>query len=246
MAGPEEFAPLAKAGIRTVADLLHHVPRTYIDRTNKPRLDRVVLDTEVTVIAEVTKINTRRPKKISITEATIADETATLKVIWFNQPYLQKRLPVGTEAAFSGTVTSRNGSLQMANPVVEMLGDDQESIVTGRIVPVHPQVGSVKPWAILRAMHIALNRSRPIPDPVPAEMLARKGLISRDQAFSDIHFPESLDQVDPARNRLVYDEFFRLELSLALQKRRQMEDATGFAHTPSGELADRFIARFAV
>ena len=210
--GPKNSAPLAKAGIRTVADLLHHVPRTYIDRTNKPRLDRVVLDTEVTVIAEVKKINTRRPKKISITEATIADETATLKVIWFNQPYLQKRLPVGTEAAFSGTVTSRNGSLQMANPVVEMLGDDQESIVTGRIVPVHPQVGSVKPWAILRAMHIALNRSRPIPDPIPAEILERKGLISRDQAFSDIHFPESLDRVDPARNRLVYDEFFRLEL----------------------------------
>jgi ATP-dependent DNA helicase RecG len=239
--GPKNSAPLAKAGIRTVADLLHHVPRTYIDRSNKPRLDRVVLDTEVTVIAEVTKIKTRRPKKISITEAIIADETATLKVIWFNQPYLQKRLPVGTEAAFSGTVTSRNGTLQMANPVVEMLGDDQESIVTGRIVPVHPQVGSVKPWAILRAMHIALNRSRPIPDPVPAEILKRKGLISRDQAFSDIHFPESLDRVDPARNRLVYDEFFRLELSLALQKRRQMEDATGFAHTPSGELAGRFI-----
>ncbi len=240
--GPKNSAPLSKAGIRTVADLLHHVPRTYIDRTNKPRLDRVVLDTEVTIIAEVRKINTRRPKKVSITEAIIADETATLKVIWFNQPYLQKRFPVGTEAAFSGTVTSRNGSLQMANPVVEMLGDDQESIVTGRIVPVHPQVGSVKPWAILRAMHIALTRSRPIPDPVPAEMLERKGLISRDQAFSDIHFPESLDRVDPARNRLVYDEFFRLELSLALQKRRQMEDATGFAHTPSGELADRFIA----
>ena len=240
--GPKNSAPLSKAGIRTVADLLHHVPRTYIDRTNKPRLDRVVLDTEVTIIAEVKKINTRRPKKVSITEAIIADETATLKVIWFNQPYLQKRFPVGTEAAFSGTVTSRNGSLQMANPVVEMLGDDQESIVTGRIVPVHPQVGSVKPWAILRAMHIALIRSRPIPDPVPTEMLERKGLISRDQAFSDIHFPESLDRVDPARNRLVYDEFFRLELSLALQKRRQMEDATGFAHTPSGELADRFIA----
>ncbi|MET0696446.1 MAG: ATP-dependent DNA helicase RecG [Acidimicrobiia bacterium] len=240
--GPKNSAPLFKAGIRTVADLLHHVPRTYIDRTNKPRLDRVVLDTEVTIIAEVKKINTRRPKKVSITEAIIADETATLKVIWFNQPYLQKRFPIGTEAAFSGTVTSRNGSLQMANPVVEMLGDDQESIVTGRIVPVHPQVGSVKPWAILRAMHIALTRSRPIPDPVPAEMLERKGLISRDQAFSDIHFPESLDRVDPARDRLVYDEFFRLELSLALQKRRQMEDATGFAHTPSGELADRFIA----
>ena len=241
--GPKNSAPLVKAGIITVADLLHHIPRTYIDRSDKPRMDRVPLDTEVTIIAEVKKINTRRPKKkLSITEAIIGDETATLKVIWFNQPFRQKRLPVGTEAAFSGKVTSRNGALQMASPVVEMLGDDQESIVTGRIVPVHPQVGSVKPWAILRAMHIALNRARPIHDPLPAEMLARKGLISRDQAFSDIHFPESLDLVEPARNRLVYDEFFRLELSLALQKRRQMEDATGFAHTPSGELAGRFIA----
>ncbi len=240
--GPKNSAPLVKAGIVTVADLLHHVPRTYIDRRDKPRLDRVPLDSEVTIIAEVKKINTRRPKKLSITEATVADETASLNVIWFNQPFRQKSLPVGTEAAFSGKVTSRNGRLQMASPVVEVLGDDDESIVTGRIVPVHPQVGSLKPWVILRAVRSALNRAGPIPDPVPAEMLARKGLIGRDQAFNDIHFPESLDRVEPARDRLVYDEFFRLELSLALQKRRQMEDATGFAHTPSGELADRFIA----
>jgi ATP-dependent DNA helicase RecG len=241
--GPKNSAPLLKAGITTIADLLHHVPRTYIDRSDKPRLDRVPLDTEVTIIAEIKKINTRRPKKkLSITEAIISDETASLDVIWFNQAFRQKSLPVGTEAAFSGKVTSRNGKLQMSTPVVEVLGDDEESIVTGRIVPVHPQVGSLKPWAILRAVRIALNRSRPIPDPVPAEMLARKGLISRDQAFGDIHFPESLDRVDPARDRLVYDEFFRLELSLALQKRRQMDDATGFAHTPTGELAGRFVA----
>lgn len=240
--GPKRSSALFKAGIVTVADLLHHVPRTYLDRTDKPRLDRVPLDAEVTVIAQVKKIGTRRPKKIAITEAIIADDTASLKVIWFNQAFMQGRLPVGTEAAFSGTVTSRNGKLQMSNPAVEMLGDDEESIVTGRIVPVHPQVGTLKPWAIRRAVHIALKRARPIADPVPPELVAEHGLISRDQALGDIHFPDSLDRVEPARDRLVYDEFFRLELSLALQKRRQMTDATGFAHTPTGELAGRFIA----
>jgi ATP-dependent DNA helicase RecG len=239
--GAEKSKALAKAGIETVADLLHHVPRTYLDRSNTPPLARVPLDTEVTIIAEVTKISSRRPKRVLITEAVISDETAKLKVVWFNQAFRQKQLPVGTEAAFSGKVTSRSGALQMASPAVEVLSSDKEAVVTSRIVPVHPQVQGVKSWRILRAVHVALGRARPIPDPVPDALLATNGLMSRDEAYADIHFPESLDRTEPARQRLAFDELLRLELALALRKRRQTEEATGFAHRPTGELADTFL-----
>jgi ATP-dependent DNA helicase RecG len=241
--GAKRTAILAKAGIVTVADLLHHIPRTYLDRTDKPPLARVPLGTEVTIIAEVKKIVSRRPKaKLVMTEAVISDDTASLKIVWFNQAYREKQLTPGTEAAFSGTVETFRGKLQMANPAVEVLNGEGEALVTGRVVPVYPQVGEVKTGHFLRAMHNALARARPIPDPVPEVLLAERGLMSRDQAYAEIHFPDSEDIVPHARSRLAYDEFFRLELALALRKRRQIEDATGFAHQPTGELADRFVA----
>jgi ATP-dependent DNA helicase RecG len=242
--GPKRAALLAKAGIDTVADLLHHVPRTYLDRSDKPPLADVPVGTEVTIIAEVKRIASRRPKpKLVMTEALISDETASLKIVWFNQSFREKTLPPGTQAAFSGAVESFRGKLQMSNPDVEVLDGEGETLVTGRIVPIYPQVGEVKTGRFLRAMHNALKRARPIPDPIPDPILAANGLMTRDQAFYAIHFPETLEESGPARQRLVYDEFLRLELSLALRKRRQIEEATGFAHTPTGELAERFIER---
>jgi ATP-dependent DNA helicase RecG len=241
--GRQKADALAKAGIATVADLLHHLPRTYVDRSQRPPLARVPLGTEVTVIGEVRSINTRRPKaKLSITEARIADDTATLRVVWFNQPFRERQLPPGTEAAFSGTIESFRGHLQMANPVVGVLNSEKEVLHTGRIVPIYPQIGTVKPFELIDAMANALGRARPIPEPLPDVVLATHGLLSRDEAFADIHFPDSVDEAIPARRRLAFDELFRLSVALALRKRHQIDQSTGIAHKPTGELADRFIA----
>jgi ATP-dependent DNA helicase RecG len=240
--GKEKIRPLIDAGIITVADLLHHLPRTYVDRSDRPPLDRLPVGSEVTIIAEVKTIGTRRPKsKLSITEARISDDTATLKVVWFNQPFRERQLPPGTEAVFAGTVESFRGSLQMANPLVAVVDSRKEELHTGRIVPIYPQVAKAKPFEFINWMAVALRRARPIPDPVPEVLLAEHGLMSREEAYADIHFPDDLQQVGPARQRLAYDELLRLELALALRKRRQTEDATGFAHHSTGELADRFI-----
>ena len=130
----------------------------------------------------------------------------------------------------------------MTNPAVDVLNSRSESLVTGRIVPIYPAIGEIKSGVFRRAIHNALNRSRPIEDPVPGRFLDEIGLIGRDQAYADIHFPDSLEAVGPARERLVYDELFRLELALALQKRKQMLASTGIAHQPTGVLVDRFLA----
>ncbi|HSJ82450.1 MAG TPA: ATP-dependent DNA helicase RecG [Acidimicrobiia bacterium] len=234
---------LAKAGIMSVADLLHHVPRTYVDRTDTPPLSQVPLGSEITVIGEVKSISSRRPKpKLVITEARIADDTASITAVWFNQRFREKQLPPGTEVAFSGSVESYRGKLQMTHPEVDILDHDGEQLRTGRIVPIYSQVGEVKTGQFRSSIHNALTRARPVLDPLPDVLLAERGLMSRDHAYAEIHFPETLDRADIARNRLVYDELFRLELALALRKRRQTEEATGFAHTPTGELVDRFVS----
>lgn len=240
--GPKTAEKLASAGIRHVADLLHHVPHRYIDRTHKTPIARIPIGSEVTVLGEVRSIHSRRPRRnLMIIEAVIADESARIKAVWFNQKYRLNQLDEGTQVALSGVVESFRGSLQMKSPDVDVLNRDLEGLVTGRVVPIHSAIAKLSPGKIRRAVHNALTRSRPIEDTIPVEFLAAHGLMGRDEAFAAIHFPESIDDVPPARRRLVYDELFRLELALALQKRKQVLEANGIAHQPTGELASRFI-----
>lgn len=234
---------LYKAGIGSVADLLHHVPRRYIDRSRRELISQLPVGTEVTVIGEVQSVATRRPRKnLIIIEARISDESASVKAVWFNQAFRARQLTRGAQVALSGVVESFRGNLQMKSPAVDVLNSPTESLVTGRIVPVHSSVGDVTPGVMRRAIHNALLRSRPIEDPIPENLTKALDLMSRDDAFFDIHFPEEMDQVGPARARLVYDELFRLEVALALQKRRQIHEAKGIEHRPTGELVSQFFA----
>lgn len=241
--GPKSATKLSDAGIRHVADLLHHVPHRYIDRSRKTPISRIPIGAQVTVIGEVQTIASRRPRgNLTIVEAVVADDSARIKAVWFNQGFRLRQLTEGAQVALSGVVESFRGSLQMKSPDVDVLGSGLEGLVTGRVVPIHSTVAKISTGTIRRAIHNALNRSRPIDDTVPVEFLAAHGLMSRDEAFASIHFPESVADVAPARRRLVYDELFRLELALALQKRRQIDDASGISHDLTGDLAARFIS----
>lgn len=233
---------LHEAGIHSVADLLHHIPRRYLDRTRHETIAHLPMGAEVTAIGEVQSVSIRRPRKnLAIVEARITDDSASVKAVWFNQTFRARQLTRGAQVALSGVVESFRGNLQMKSPAVDVLNSPMESLVTGRVVPIHSSVGEMTPGIIRRAIHNALIRSQPIEDPIPANLIASHQLVPRHQAFQDIHFPEVLDDVGPARTRLVYDELFRLELALALQKRRQMLDARGIEHQPTGELVDLFI-----
>ncbi len=240
--GGRRSRSLADAGIASVADLLHHVPRRYIDRSLKSPISEVPIGTEVTIIGNVVSVQQRRPRRnLQIIEAVVEDETARIKAVWFNQRHLPSLLDRAEEVALSGVVESFRGSLQMKTPAVDVLSGGVEGLTVGRVVPVHPAVGGVSPGHLRRAIHNALTRARPIDDALPTELKAANGLMERDRAFGSIHFPETMEEIAPARKRLVYDELFRLELALAMQKRHQLESSIGIPHHPSGELADRFL-----
>jgi len=240
--GGKRSESLKQAGIHTVADLIHHAPRRYIDRSQKSPIAKVPIGTEVTIIGSVRSVSVRRPRpKLQIIEAVVEDESARIKAVWFNQAFRVGQLQNAAEVALSGVVEAFRGALQMKTPEVEVLDDSKEGLTVGRVVPVHSTVGGVGPGYIRRGIHNALLRSRPIDDALSTELKALNGLMERDDAFWSIHFPESLEEVAPARKRLVYDELFRLELALAMQKRHQMDHSAGIAHQPTGELVGRFI-----
>lgn len=238
--GPATARALAAAGIHTVADLLHHVPHRYLEAEGST-IAGASRGAEVTIHGQVKSVRERRPRRnLLITEAVLGDETGTITAVWFNQRHIATQLVPGTWFAVQGVVDTFAGKRQIRVRQSRRLADGEQLIADQEITPIHSQVGPIKPPRVAQFIRQALKRSRPIDDPVPLEFLATHGLGSRDDSFQNIHFPQSMDQVAHARRRLVYDEFFRLELALALQKRRRLEESRGIAHEPTGELTNRF------
>ncbi len=235
-------ADLRKAGIESVADLLLHAPRRYVDRSRTLPLAEVPLDEEVTVIGVVERVSTRRPRRnLTIVEARIADASGVLSAVWFNQAFRERQLIEGAEVALSGKAERFRGRLQMSGPDVDVLDRPSESLTTGRVMPVHPTAGGVGPGHLRRAIHNALSRSRPVSDPVPADLVDRLDLVDRDRAIADLHFPDDLDDAAAARHRLVFDELFRLEVALAVRKHRQVDAAAGITHSAEEGLVESFV-----
>lgn len=241
--GGQRAKSLREKGIRSVTDLLFHIPRRYIDRSQKISLDSVEEGVETTVIGRVVGVSVRKPRRrMVIVEATIADDAGSIKAVWFNQQYLARRLDRGAEVALSGKIERYRGRLQISSPAVDVLAIGRENLAVGRVVPVYRAVGEATPSYLRLGVYNAMKRSRPIVDPLPAELRKRHGLVDRDQAVSSVHFPDSLPSVQPARRRLVFDEFFRLEVALAMTKQRKMETSVGILHRLDPE--DRLVGRF--
>ena len=235
--GPASAKKLGQAGIHTVADLLLHVPRRYLDRSQLFDLAAVPLGEEVTVAGTVQSVRKRRiTRGRTMTDAVIGDGTSFLTAVWFN-PYL--RLEEGAEIALSGKVEQFRGRLQMKSPDINSLEGD--SLITGRVVPIHPSVGGLTPARLRTSIANALQRSRPIHETIPRDILAKMELVDRDTAIGNIHFPDTADAAEAARSRLVFDELFRLEVALAMQKQLQIADAVGVAHRPDGPLTEAFV-----
>ncbi|MDJ0925577.1 MAG: ATP-dependent DNA helicase RecG [Acidimicrobiia bacterium] len=235
--GPRSTKRLTENGIESVADLLLHVPRRYLDRSQLFDLSDVPLNEEATIGGTVLSVRKRRISRgRTMIDAQITDGTNVITAIWFN-PYL--RIAEGTEVVLSGKVERFRGRLQIKSPDMARL--EADSLLTGRVVPIHPSAGGLSPTKMRASIHNALKRSRPVSEVLPPEMLRRLRLVGRDRAIGDIHFPEAESDVEPARRRLAFDELFRLEIALALRKRLQIDEATGIVHDPSAQIVGRFV-----
>jgi ATP-dependent DNA helicase RecG len=243
--GEEAWKVLADSlEIRTVADLLGHFPRRYIDRSRVETIRGLKVGQHATVIATVRKVAKRMTRRRqSMVTVTIFDQTGYLDLTFFNQPWVATMYREGTELAVSGVVTLYRGRLQLANQDVEVLrGDDADLVHTGRITPVHPATEGVTTRTLRELVHRALGRLEPLEEPLPLEVVEAESLGSFDQAIRRIHFPESPEELAGAQERLKFDELFLLELGVAFRKHRVEAERKGFTHEPDGALARRLIA----
>ncbi|MGZ4798303.1 MAG: ATP-dependent DNA helicase RecG [Acidimicrobiia bacterium] len=239
-----ERLALMTPSIESVLDLLQHYPRRYHDRTRKAEIAELVQGEEATIVAEVKRVSsrpTRQRKKM--VEAVVEDDTGLLNLVFFNQPWRERQLAVGTEVALYGKLDIFRGKRQLANPIVDVLGRAGEA-KTGVIMPIYPQSGKadVSTWEIQRAVAAALDHAGALADPLSDDLRAElKQLPERTWSYRHVHQPEVARDWREAQRRLRFDEFLRIQLPLVLRKRAIEAERGGIEHQVDGELLTRFL-----
>ncbi|MDP9241779.1 MAG: OB-fold nucleic acid binding domain-containing protein, partial [Actinomycetota bacterium] len=226
--GPPAFEVLEGMGIREVGDLLHHYPRRYIDRSSVETIRDLRVGQQATVIGRVRRVAKRATRRRqTMVTITLADGTGYLDLTFFNQPWLASTYREGQELAVSGIAGMYRGRLQLANQEVELLTAEGDTVHTGRITPVHPASEGITTRTIRELVHAALGRLARIREPLPKDVVSEEKLPSFDAAIRAIHFPDSQEALQRARERLKFDELFVLELGVAFRKHRVESTATG-------------------
>src|SRR5690606_31466476 len=238
--GDKKRASLSAVGVETVLDLLTTYPRRWVDRTKEARIADLVPGDEALVLASVRSVRKRVTRnRRTMVEVDVGDGSGRMHVVFFNQPWRERQLREGLQIALFGKADVYRGGLQMANPIVDLIGDR-----TGRIVPIYPQTekAQLNTWELAAWVEEALRRCRDrgISDPVPDVVRERLGLVARHEALASIHMPDSMREKEAARRRLAFDELLRVQLVLVMRKRALEAGARGISHVVGGELVRRF------
>ena len=216
--GPKIAERFEKLGIVTLADLLCHYPRRYIDFSKPYSIAQAPADTECVVKAEVFAKPGGRilPGGRRMERITAGDDVSSLEITWFNNPYAAQKLQLGQEYYFQGIVTGGMLRRQMVNPQVRTA----EQIKASPFEAVYPQTEGLTSNAIAKCVRQLLPHAELLPDPLPPEMLAKYRLLSKADAVRAIHCPATEEQAYAARRRLIYEELLVLQLGIGRMKNR--------------------------
>jgi len=207
-------------GMSTVEDLLRHYPRRYVVRGEFSDISSLIEGDEVTVLAEIAAVKTRRANGRNILEVNVTDGSAVMSLTFFNQPWREKELKIGKTGMFAGKVGSFNGKRQLSHPDYQLIpdADDVDSALAafaGKYLPVYPAGGKMPSWKISQCVELVLDSLGEVEDYLPADVIKEFGYPTLKGAFTSIHKPESLEAADLARLRLTFDEAILLQLLLA-------------------------------
>ena len=255
--GGKTAVALGKAfGVVTVGDLLSHYPRRYARRGELSSISLLPLDENVTIVAEIRSVEERpmKARKGSIVEVKISDGHGILALTYFNQSWRARQLLPGMRGMFAGKVTDYRGHLQLTHPTYKLFGpgaDDEPEMPTDAAaaklwieqpVAIYPATNTVASWQVAKTIEILLDSVLSVPDPIPPELRAERGLLPQGRAFELIHRPETDSDWRRARDTLRFTEAFVLQSALVQQRlTARQQQSTPRVPTPGG-LLDRFDA----
>ncbi len=243
--GPERAKVLMRLGLITLGDLFYFFPRRYEDRVvikNVSEIAEGEKECVKGVIASRGLVRTRHGQ--TIFRIVLSERDKTLFCSWFNQPYLTKVFQAKASVALYGKVEKEGRHFQMVHPEYELFGSGETEglIHFGRIVPVYPLTEDLSQKGLRQFIfrmigpHLDLLR-----DPVGADIQARTGISDYPFSFKNIHFPESEQSFEKAYRRLVFDEFFLMQVLIQMKKQELQRQDKNISHGGGEETLRKFM-----
>ncbi len=221
--GEKTAALLRKAGIYTIGDLLYNLPRDYENYQVASKIADI-RPGKIAVQGKIDNFHTRyaRSRHLTITEATISDDTGSMRVIWFNQPYRAKQFIEGKEYYFQGSYDFRNGRYQLTSPTAHLATDVDTAAAYQPIYAAH---GSLKPIFFKNLIAGLRSNFASIPDLLPITASAPKFVKpgARGESLFQLHFPETAKDVKQGREYLAYEELFEYILAARLNQQENQK-----------------------
>lgn len=235
----------------TVDDLLHYLPMRYEDRSNLVQIKDLVHGMYATLSVEVRVAGSYAVKggRLRIFEFSAVDKTGQIRALWWNQAYLVNTFTRGRHVLLYGQwKRGKAGTFEVENPDYELIADEEdegaETVHTGRRVPVYRRLSDIRGKQLRSIIYNVLNRVDfgDNAETLPAEVVSANKLISRADAFRQVHFPADDASIDlyntsrsPAHIRLIFEEFFWLSLAMGVRREGREKSPKG----PVIELSDR-------
>lgn len=254
--GIKKSQDLAKLGLYTVRDLLYYYPRSHIDYSKQVKITQLKEGETVTLVGTVKRcscFSSPKNKKLTILEIIIKDATGQLKISRFLagnrysnsgwQHQQQRRYAEGTIIAACGLVKKNKYGIGLDNPELEVLaaaGATIESLKIGKLLPVYPLTEGVGADLVRQAMVTVLPAVQKMPDSLPETIRKQYDLVSVNQALNQLHFPDNAENLAAARRRLIFDEFFYLQLGFLQRRSKLITKETSAILSPQGYLIENF------
>jgi len=219
----------ARLGVRGIRDLLYLFPIRHLDYARKRTVSQLEPGTDQTLIATVWSARQVLLGGRPGTEAVVGDQTGTVRVVWFNQPYLARTLTPNARVALSGRIGLFKGQKVFESPEWEMLGAE-DLTHTGRLVPVYPLTEGLNRRSVRKLMRQAVLGWAPqVADFLPSDVRARCSLMDLPRAIRQAHFPDDEQAKEESRRRLAFNEFFLIQAGLCSRKLEWQDNrATSF------------------
>lgn len=224
--GPTKAKKLEKLGIYTIRDLLEHYPRLYEDRRNIKKICEFV-DGESCIFKGkiVGKINSRRIRKsLNIVYFYITDKTEEAQITIFNQQYILDKLSQDTEYAFYGKTEYVNGRFEIQNPIIVPVEKIYELF---GIFPIYNLTAGITNNYIFSLVKPLLKDKANLEELLPDSIIEKYNLLELNEALHLIHMPNSFDDIEKARNRIIFEELFTLQVALQSIKLKNMQQESG-------------------
>jgi ATP-dependent DNA helicase RecG len=241
--GPKRAEMFADCGIRTIRDLLENLPFRYEDRTQFHSIRSLREEQWGLIRGEVIRVGgfDARRRNFSLLEIIVRDGCGSIRVKFFNQPYLRRIYSIGTRLILYGQVKKdrySHGSLVMLSPECEIQEDDQSdpSLHTGRITPIYRRIGDLRTRTLRQIMYsIVSNMPLDIADGLPDYAVKQLRLLPKPKALQQVHFPQIIETeqqnrekemrllnegVSPAHKRLIFEELFQFQVAIRMVREK--------------------------